>query len=94
LWPWAVGALLLLWSFVHPGSLRLIFRGWMALAAVLGWINTRIILGLVYYLIMLPTGFVMHMLRRDPMARRFNPDAATYRVPSKPPSRENMDKPF
>ena len=47
----------------------------------LGWINARIILSLVFYGIVTPMGVLMRRLSHDPMQRRFNPQATTYRVP-------------
>ena len=35
--------------------LRPIYVGWMKFAFVLGWINTRLILGLFFYLILTPS---------------------------------------
>ena len=40
----------------------------MAFAEVLGAFNTRVILGLLYYVVFTPVGFVMRFFR-DPMSR-------------------------
>ena len=37
----------------------------MGLAFCLGWVNTRIILTLVYYLVVTPIGLMMRLLRKD-----------------------------
>jgi hypothetical protein len=81
---WAIipaGALLLL-GLLLPQSLGPIYRAWMKLGHVLGWINTRIILSVVFYGMVFPMGFVMRLAGKDPMRRRFDPAAESYRVPS------------
>jgi hypothetical protein len=75
------GALLLL-GLLLPQSLRPIYRGWMKLGHILGWINTRIVLSVVFYGLVFPMGFVMRLAGKDPMRRRYDPAADTYRLPS------------
>ena len=43
----------------------------MKFAAILGHINTRILLTVFYIVGLTPTGFIMKMLGKDPMRRRF-----------------------
>lgn len=61
-WPAAVSGVLVLLYFVYPLALYYPYRVWMAIASVLAWVNTRIILGLAFYLLILPIGFVMRSL--------------------------------
>ncbi|HZN04217.1 MAG TPA: SxtJ family membrane protein [Candidatus Polarisedimenticolia bacterium] len=79
---WALGlmAVLVGLGLVFPQALRQPYRGWMALGHALGWINTRILLGLVFYLLVTPMGFVMRLFGRDPMRRGFDASAKTYRI--------------
>lgn len=53
-------------------------RLWMGLAVVLGWINTRILLSVVFYLVVTPVGLAMRLFGRDPLNRRLDPDATSY----------------
>ena len=79
---WALGlmAALVGLGLVAPALLRQPYRGWMVLGHALGWINTRILLSLVFYLVVTPMGFVMRLLGKDPMRRRFDANAASYRI--------------
>ena len=79
---WALGlaAVLAVLAYAARAILRPVHRGWMAIGAVLGWINTRVILGVVYYLLIVPIGAMRRIRRIDPMRRRFEPSAATYKV--------------
>lgn len=65
---WTVGALLFVPGLLFPGVLGPVQRGWMAFATVLGHVNTRIILTVLYYLVMTPVGLVMRLFR-DPLDR-------------------------
>ena len=56
----------------------------MRLAEVLAWINTRILLSVVFFGMVTPMGLVMRWLGRDPMRRGFDRGAATYRVNRQP----------
>ena len=81
-WVWALsvaGIILGLAVFV-PGSLGPIYRAWMRIGATLGWVNTRVILSLGYYVVFTPMGWIMRVAGRDPMRRKFDPGTFTYRV--------------
>jgi hypothetical protein len=93
-WPWIVGGVFIVWGLTLPRSLGPVYRLWMWIGGIFGWINTRILLGFVFYFIVLPTGLLVRLFGKDPMARSFDPNAASYRVKSTPPARENMEKPF
>jgi hypothetical protein len=54
--------------FVAPRPLTPVYRAWMRLAEILGWINTRILLFLIFYLVVTPIGLVMRLFRRSPLA--------------------------
>lgn len=93
LWPWIVGAILSTAALARPGSLRPVFRVWMRFAEVLGWINTRIILGLIFYVLFVPFGLVMRLFK-DPMNRKMDQDSDSYRAKSNSPRSENLERPF
>lgn len=84
-WALMAGGLLILPALVWPASLRPVYRGWMRIGHALGWVNTRLLLGLVFYGLITPMGLVRRfLLGKDPMRRQFEPDADTYRVPRQP----------
>ena len=59
-WPWVLGAAALpaVIGLAIPAVLKPFYRGWMILALVMGWVMTRVILTLVYYLVLTPIGFL------------------------------------
>ena len=92
-WPWIVAAVLFTWGAVAPGTLRPIYRGWMRFGLLLSKITTPIILTLVYVITIIPTALILRLARKDLLHRKFD-DSESYRVKSKPPSVDNMEKPF
>jgi hypothetical protein len=66
----SVGGLLVLVGLVWPRALVLPNKAWMLLAEGLSFITTRIILGLVFFLIVTPIGIIKRLSGWDPLARR------------------------
>lgn len=65
-----IGALLVVLGLVLPRALVLPNKAWMALAEVLAFISTRIILAFVFFAIVTPIGFVKRLFGWDPLHRR------------------------
>ncbi|MDF0643640.1 MAG: SxtJ family membrane protein [Nitrospira sp.] len=79
-WAVGLGTLLLTTGLTAPGLLRGPYRGWMFIGHILGWVNTRIILSVLFYGIITPMGMIMKFTGRDPMRRGFDQNVPTYRV--------------
>jgi glucan phosphoethanolaminetransferase (alkaline phosphatase superfamily) len=56
--------------------LKPVYIIWMRFAVVLGWINTRVILLVLFYLVFTPLGLLMRLFKIDLLERKGNP--ATY----------------
>ena len=72
---WAVmlGLALMIFGLIFPKALVYPNRAWMALAEVLAFISTRIILGLVFFLVVTPIGMIKRLFGWDPLNRRAVP---------------------
>ena len=93
IWPWVfrgqnvrtwsviLSALLAIPAVVRPRALRHPFRVWMLIGHCLGWINTRIIISVLYFAMFTPASLVMRIIGRDSMARNFEPNITSYRRP-------------
>jgi len=66
-------------ALVAPRLLVPVERAWMAFAHVLGTVNTKLILGLLYYVVFTPAG-VLRRRFSDPLARRLGGSEASYWV--------------
>lgn len=79
-WPPVVlgtlGALLVVPGLVAPAILGPVERRWMRFAEVLGRVNTRIILTLLYWLVITPIGAVRRAFG-DPLDRRLHDGRTT-----------------
>jgi len=93
-WPWGISAALIVPALVWPPALRYVHWVWIRIGLILGWINSRIILTILFFLVILPMGLLMRALGRDPIARKLDPGASSYRVPSRARTRESMERPF
>jgi hypothetical protein len=94
LWPWTVAITLWLAALLAPRTLSYIHAGWTRLGQVLGWINTRVILSLMYVLAIIPIGLIMKFARHDPMRREFDPALESYRIRSEQRSADHLERPY
>lgn len=84
-WCGAIGALLLVLSWIAPAWLRIPSSLWWRLAHILGWINTRVLLSALFVLMLTPLGLVMRLAGWDPLRRHAR--AGTNWNPLSPPQR-------
>jgi hypothetical protein len=57
---------------------RWMYKVWFCFAVALGYFVSRALLTLIFFLVITPTGLIMRLLGKDPMDRRWRPDAASY----------------
>ena len=93
-WPWAAAAVVALWALVSATTLGPLYRGWMALGAVLGGIVNGVLLGAVFYLMIVPIGLCLRGMGKDPLGLRRDPASRSCRKPSSPRPPDHMEKPF
>ncbi|HXH05176.1 MAG TPA: SxtJ family membrane protein, partial [Vicinamibacterales bacterium] len=63
----------------RPAALAALYRGWMRVARTAGRVNTIVLLAMVFFVVLTPTGLLLRLVRYDPMRRRPVP-SASYRV--------------
>ena len=66
----ALGAALVIAGLFVPPAARAFHTAWMRFAVLLGHVNSRVLLTLVYYLVVTPYGIVTRLVGRDPLRRR------------------------
>jgi hypothetical protein len=93
-WPWILSGTLALWAWLSPASLKPVYVVWMTIAVLLGWINSRVLMALVFFLVVLPMGVLMRLVTRDPLALKFDTTCSSYRVKRRRNEVANMEKPF
>ena len=106
LWPFLLGGeVIRLWAaivascfglvgLVYPLALGPVFRVWMKIGERLGWINSRIILSLLFFVIFTPMRVILSLLGKKPLSLSYDPEAGTYRVPKKARDTKHLLKTF
>ncbi len=95
LWPWVLALLLWIPAILKPMVLGPVYDAWMKIGHALGWINSRIILGAVFYLLITPMGWVMRRLGKNPLgASAQKSDSNSYRVVIKKREEKHMEVPY
>ena len=77
-WTLWIGVPGLLIGLTAPRLLHYPYKGWMALGHFLGWINSHIILGLVFILVLQPIAYIMRLTGYDPLRTKLKGEK-TYR---------------
>ena len=67
---WAIAFICILTLLVSPLTLKPLYLLWLRITHAIGRFNTMVLLGVVFYIVFIPTGLVMRFLHKDPMKRR------------------------
>ena len=94
MWPWIVAGILWVPALLMPSVLRPVYATWMKIGHAIGWVNTRIILGVLFYVLVLPMGLIMRLFGKDPMAREMNKSISSYRIESVSEPKDRLEKPY
>ncbi len=84
---WAVipAGLFLLAALAFPGVLTPLKMLWMRFGLLLHHIVTPLVMGLIFYLAVTPTGLIMRAMGKDPLRLKRDPAAASYWILRDPP---------
>ena len=97
-WPWTGGAaaLLLAAALLRPSILHPLHLMWLRFGLLLHSVVNPVVMALVFYGTVFPTGLVMRMLGKDMLRLKWQPDADSYWIPRQPPgpSPETMKDQF
>lgn len=79
-WVWAAAGALV---FAAGGAalyplMKPVYTVWMLFAFVLGWVNTRLLLGIFFYLVMTPLGLFLRLRGKDLLDEKIDRKAASY----------------
>ena len=89
-WAVTLGAALIGAGLMFPRVLGPARAAWMALADLLGRVNSRLLLGLVFFTLVTPMAIVLRIRGRDPLNRGFDRAATTYRAGRRPRPNTHM----
>lgn len=70
-------------AVIYPLILNPIYRVWMAFSAVIGWVNTRILMLVFFFVVITPIALLMRLFGRDVLKLKFSRKKNTYWVKKK-----------
>jgi hypothetical protein len=87
--PWLFGfaAAFLLLAAIVPKALRPVQFVWMTLAYVLGWVMTRVLLIIIFYIGITPVALIARLVRKRFLDLEFEPERESYWVKREPHDR-------
>lgn len=77
----AIGGGLIVLGTIFPPLVRPFFYAWMSFAVVLGFVMTRVLLTIFFFLVLTPVGLFFRLIGRDALHRKIDRGAATYWIP-------------
>lgn len=75
---WIAGAVLALAGLVRPAVAKWVYLGMLYATWPIGFVVSHVLLFLVYALVLTPTGLLLRLFGRDPLAKGFDKKAASY----------------
>lgn len=78
-WTLWIGIPALLLGLLAPQMLRKPYQAWIALGHGLGWVNSHLILGAVFVLVLQPIALLMRLAGHDPLRRKIARNTESYR---------------
>jgi hypothetical protein len=95
-WALVPSGAFLMAAVVAPRILAHLNRAWTALGALLQAVVNPLVLGVLFYLVFTPFGWMLRRLGKDFLRMQPAPDAPTYWIPRSPPgpSPESMTRQF
>jgi hypothetical protein len=87
LWPWTSGlaGLFLAAAVFYPAAINPLNRAWLKFGLLLHKVVNPIVMALLFYGAVLPTGIVMRAIGKDLLRLKPEPDADSYWIVRRPP---------
>lgn len=77
-WLAGISALFLLMLWLFPALLKPLYAFWMLLSFVLGWLMSRLLLTLVFFLVLTPIGLAMRLYGKDILKQKMDARVTSY----------------
>ncbi|UCD15922.1 MAG: hypothetical protein JSV34_02415 [Candidatus Omnitrophota bacterium] len=84
-----ISAALLFFGLTAPKVLKPFQKVWMSAAILMGWVVTRVILIVFFYLVITPIGLFMRIIGKDVLNLKIDKNTGSYWVPQES---DNLDK--
>lgn len=94
IWPWILAGILMLTSMIKPLLLRGLHKYWYSIAEVIGRFNSRIILGLIFFVMMTPVALFLRLIGKRPLTQKSQINNGSYCQPATSRDKSHFEKPF
>ncbi len=79
----SVGGVLVLFGLIAPMPLKPVYKAWMGMAFVLGWIVSRVILAFFFFLVITPVAFAARVSGKKFLHTEFKTGQQSYWIEKK-----------
>ena len=93
-WPFIASVVFAVVALIRPILLGPVNSIWLKISDVLGWVNTRIVMGIMFFLLIAPIGIIMRMLGKDTLSNKISEQQTSYRIITKVRDKKHLEKPF
>lgn len=90
LWPWIVALIIVATALIRPQVLWFLYKPWMIFGGIMGIINSKIILSIVFFLLLLPISLVFKLRGKDLLDKKIQNEKASYWTKSEQQPVETM----
>ena len=90
----AAGGILIFLALILPIVLKYPYLLWMKIGEVLGFINTRIILSVIFFVMFAPFGLIRRLIGKDSLGLKLHENEVSYRKISNQVEIKHMERPF
>ena len=80
-WTLFISIPFLIIGILKPSLLFYPYKTWMLIGVALGWVNSRIILGLIFLFVLLPISLIMKIFGYDPLRKKNKGNEISFREP-------------
>ena len=75
---WQIGVALAAVGALLPALVKPLYYAWMTMALALGYVMTRVLLTIFFFLVLTPVALVFRLIGRDALHRKLDPSAESY----------------
>jgi len=93
-WPFIAAVVFAVVALTRPVLLGPVNSIWLKISDVLGWINTRLVMGVMFFLLIAPIGILMRLLGKDTLDNKLSEQQTSYRIITKVRDKKHLEKPF
>ncbi len=72
------GFIIFIISLISLKLTKMIYLGMILVTLPIGWVVSFILLSAFYFLLLAPLGLIFRLIGRDPLCRKFDPNAKSY----------------